>query len=347
MAKSYANILDTVEQQLQDTSNATYSTTELGYWIEEELKELGTYDPHIVEVIFKVESRTGTDVTGTGSSLTDLVKLQFLTADATDEKVIHNATDNTRAVVLTRTSSSVLTLSADIMDADENYSIYNKRCRNNRQIYIGDVTDYLDIDSVEYPIGTNRNWEVYGDVLEIGADSIADSDSTLTSLGNVDVLVRFKKPHKLCQLADLVGEVHTEGATNATTLQVKYFTDDQIVEIGDEFHIANHRSLYTVTTGVTLDLQTSTGKQIGFFPGLEAVAPVGDGITFTKSTLKPQGEDVLTQLIVARAGLSKLANNISKGGVGTYSRYETKLAIVLDKLERLQQPVTRRLWSRG
>ncbi|KKK45382.1 hypothetical protein LCGC14_3165640, partial [marine sediment metagenome] len=135
-----------------------------------------------------------------------------------------------------------------------------------------------------------------------------DSDSTLTTLNKADVLVKFAVPQVLCQLADLVGEVHTEGAVDARTLQVKYFTDDQIIEAGDEFYIAGHRTLYTVTTGVTLDLQTSTGKPISFFPGLEAVAPAaehGSGITFKKSSLRPTEEDYLIRLVGARTCISK------------------------------------------
>ncbi len=352
MARTYAQIEDVVQQMLQDTTLSTYDTTETGYWIEESLKEFSHYDPHLVPVLFQIESRTGSDTAGTASSLTDATKTQFLATDATDEKVIYNTIDKTWAVVLTRTSSSVMTLSADIMDSGEGYAIFNKRCWNNKQIYIGDMADYLWIDSVEYPIGQKRNWEVFNDVLEIDVNTVEDSDSTLTTLSNVDVLVRFAMPHRLCQLADLVGQTHTEAATGATTMQVKYFTDDQIIEMGDEFHIENHRAVYTVTTGVTLDLQTSTGKPISFFPGLEATAPATEhdsGITFTKSTLKPQHEELFCHLVAARAVLSDnitYINAINKGGTDVWRRYqewgERKLAEVLSKLDRISIPQTKR-----
>ena len=150
---TYANVLDRVEQMIQDTSNATYDTTELGMWIEESLKEFSYYDPHLVPVLFQIESRTGMDTAGAPSSLTDTTESQFLDTDDDNEKVIYNPDDHTWTVVEDYTSSSVLVLSADIMDLGENYRIYNKRCWNNKQIYIGDVTGYLWVDSVEYPIG--------------------------------------------------------------------------------------------------------------------------------------------------------------------------------------------------
>lgn len=347
--RTYAQITSLTLQMLQDTTPTIYDSTETGYWIEESLKEFATYDPHIVSVIFKIESRYGTDVTGTASSLTDLVKLQFVAADATDEKVVHNTTDNTWAVVLVNSSTSVNTLSADIMDANENYEIYNKRCWNKRQIYIGDVTDYLWIDSVEYPLGTKRNWKVYDEILEIDVDSVQDSDSTLDPPSNVDVLVRFAKPHRLCQLTTLAGTCSAVEPVGETTVAVTGLGTTEIIEIGDELHIANQRSLYTVTTGVTL---SGGAGNIVVCPGMEAATVIGDAVTFTKSTLKPQHEEIFCHLVAARAVLSdniRHINAIPKGGEAVWQRYqiwgERKLAEVLGKLERLSPPRTKRRYS--
>ena len=336
MSLSYATTLTRISQFLQDTGLATYDATELGMWLEDELKRISPYDPYLLDVIFQVESRTGTDVTGTASSLTDLVKLQFLAADATNEKVIHNTTDDTWAVVTGYTSTSVLTISKDIMDADETYEIFNKRCRNKKQIYIGDMPFYLWVESVEYPVGTERNFHLVSkDILEIDVDdaTIKDSDSTLATLNKVDVLIRFAIPRVLCQLADLAGAVHTEGATGATTLQVKSFTDAQVVEVGELFNIADHRTTYIVTTELTLANQATTGSSLLFYPGLEAVASADGVITFVKSTLQPDHEEILADLVAARAKISDaerhhiqaiadlttgraLLNTINKGGVG-------------------------------
>ena len=204
MPRSYEEMRDLAEQIYQDTGNSVAGTVEWDLWIEEGLKKFSTYRPHITEVIFKIESRYGTDATGTASKLTDTVKSQFVAGDATDEKVVHNITDHTYAVVLTNDSTSVNALSADIMDANESYRIYNKRCWKNNQIYIGDVTDYLWIDSVEYPLGTKRNWELPTDeILEILVSEVSDSNLNATDVPNIDVLVRFVKSHKLNQMTDL------------------------------------------------------------------------------------------------------------------------------------------------
>lgn len=351
MARTYAKIEDVVQQMLQDTGATTYDTTETGYWIEEELKEFATYDPHIVPIVFQIESRTGTDTAGTEDELTDTTESQFVSADATSEKVVHNTTDHTWAVVEGRDSTSVLTLSADIMDSGESYRIYNKRCWNNKQIYIGDVTDYLWIDSVEYPIGQKRNWKVYNDVLEIDVAIVADSDTTGSSLPNVDVLVRFAKPHRLCELTTLTGELTADESKGDTTVAVDGLaptTGD--VEIGDEFHLEHHKTLYTITAATTL---SGGAGNITFYPPLEAAASDNDDITFTETSLKPQHEELFCHLIAARAVLSdniRHINAIPKGGAEVWARYqewgERKLGEVLGKLERLSPPRTKRVYPR-
>ena len=346
MSRTFAQITSLILQMLQDTTPSTYDSAETGYWIEESLKEFATYTPNIVPVIFKIESRTGTDTAGTASSLTDTTEAQFVDTDDSDEKVIHNTTDNTFSVVKTYTSTSVLVLRADIMDDGDTYRIYNKRCTNNQQIYIGDVIDYLWIDSVEYPIGQKRNWEVFGEVLEIDVDVVEDSDSTKTTLGNIDVLIRFAKPHRLCQLIDYVGACTNIEPVDETTLAVKDFTASQIIEEGDEFFIANQRALYTVTTGVTL---SNGAGNIDVYPGMEFATVVSDVITFTQSTLKQQHEELFCHLVAARAVLS---DNITKidaintGGADVWFRYqqwgERKLAETIGKMERLSPPRTKR-----
>ena len=308
MSLSYANLLTRILQWLQDTGAAIFASAETEYGIENELKHLSRYSPQIIDVIYKIESRTGTDVTGTGSSLTDLVKLQFVAGDATEEKVVHNTTDHTWAVVLANSSTSVNTLSADIMDANEKYEIYNKRCRNKKQIYIGDMPSYLSIKSVEYPIGTLRNYTLISDdiiELEVYDSVVKDSDSTLTNLNRVEVLVKFAVSHVVCQLTDLAGAVHTAGVVDAKTMQVKSFTDAEVIEVGEVFTIANHRTTYIVTTAVTLATQASTGSALSFYPGLEAATVGDDVITFKKSSLRPTEEDYLIRLVGARTCISK------------------------------------------
>src|SRR3990167_7646760 len=324
MSLSYATILDRIEEFLQDSSNTTYSVAELGTIIEDELKRLARYRPLIIDVVFKIESRYGTDPTGTASALTDMLKAQFLAADATNEKVVHNTTDDTWAVVLTQSSTSVLTLSRDIMAANENYEIYNKRCRNKRQIYIGDMpSEYRQkVIAVEYPIGTERNFELRDDVLEMLVEdsAIQDSDSTLTTLNEVDVLVRFAVPNILSQLTDLAGELTANAAEGDTSIAVDGVGNTEIIEVGEQFTLENHRSVYIITTQVTTSGNAAT---LTFYPGLEAASSNNDDITFRKSTLTPELEEILCQRVAARAMLSETVNNLTRitiGGPGGYQR---------------------------
>ena len=349
MSRTHAQITTLVLQMLQDTGASTYGSAETVYWIAESLKEFSYYDSHIVDAVFKIESRTGNDTAGTASKLTDTTKSQFVDADATEEKVIYNTMDKTWAVTEDKDSSSVLGLSADIMASGEGYKIFNKRCWNNKQIYIGDATDYLWIDSVEYPIGNKRNHKVYGDVLEIDVGTVADSDPTPTTLGDVNVLARFALPHTLTSLVVLAGTVHTTANIGATSMIVKGFTDNEVAGLGDEFHIADQKTTYTVTLGVTMTNQATTGKIIYFYPPLESAATATDVVTFVKSTLRPQHEELFCHLVAARAVLSdniNYINAINKGGPEVYSKYrdwgERKLEEVLTKLDRISIPKTKK-----
>ncbi len=349
--RNYAEMQDFIEQMLQDTSNATFDTTELGYWIEDALKEFATYKPHIVSVIFQIESRTGSDTLGTANKLTDTNKSQFVAGDATFEKVIHNTTQDTWAVIEAQDSTSVLSISADIMSSGEQYEIYNKRCFNDHQIYIGDVTDYLWVDSVEYPIGMKRNWTIHNDVLEIDVGYVEDSDSTLSTLSRVDVLVRFNKSHRLNQLTDWSGETNATAVKGATTIAIDGMGATEIIERGDEFYIQYHRALYTIMTDVTTSANAAT---ITFFPGFEAAVSNGDDIEFVKSTLQPQDEDTFAQLVAARAALSdsiRHIGGISIAGAGTWFDYQQwgrdKLAEVLSKLSSGSVIRSKKMYSRG
>lgn len=323
MGLTFATVTSRILQFLQDTGATTYDATETGNSIEGELRRLSGKSPVLVDVIYKVESRTGTETAGTASTLTDTTKAQFLSTDDDYEKVVHNTTDNTWAVVTGYTSTSVLSISKDIMAVDEEYEIYNKRCRNKRQIYIGDMPPFLWIESVEYPVGTERNFiEISREIIELDVDdsTIQDSDSTLTTLNKVDVLIKFALPQVLNQMANLAGAVHTAGAVDATTMQVKSFTDAQVVKVGTQFRIAGQMTTYTVITQLTLADQAGVGSSLAFFPGLEAATTAGDVITFIGSTLQPNHEDLLERMVVSRAIQSDMIR-FAKSGAPLVDNY--------------------------
>jgi len=141
--------------------------------------------------------------------------------------------------------------------------------------------------------------------LNMKDSALGDSDSTLDELEQVEVLVKFAMSQVLSQLTDWTGAVHTSAAALATTMQVKSFTDAEIVEVGEQFNIAGHRTTYMVTTELTLATQASTGSALIFYPVLEAAASADVVITFVKSTLRPQHERILRDLVAGEAVISK------------------------------------------
>ena len=87
--------------KLQSSGSGDFSVAEVDYQIEECLKEFSTYQPHLVPVIFKIEGRYGTASETSVDNLIDTPKGHFVSGDPTNEKVIHNITDNSRAVIFT------------------------------------------------------------------------------------------------------------------------------------------------------------------------------------------------------------------------------------------------------
>jgi hypothetical protein len=331
--------------KLQSSGTADYSVSEVDYQLEETLKEFSLYSPHIVPMVFRIESRTGYDVTGTASKLTDAVKGQFLAADV--GKVVHNITDNTWAVVTAYDSTTVLSISADIMDANEEYRIYNKECWNKKQIYLGDVPENYQIDSVEYTIGNRRNFKRLDKVLEIDVDWVDDSDSTLDNLGNIDVLVRFQKPHVLCQLTDTVGSLAATAAIAATAISGSSLQAAGTIEVGEEFTVTGHKSVYVVASGTTIASNTAAW---GIYPPLEAalgVASTAIIINFRATSLTPELEDIFADMCAGQLAINKAPkyiNTVVLGAPNAWQNYaewgERKYANALAKLRRNTPPKT-------
>lgn len=353
MSRDYAAMTTLITTKLQSSGTVDYTVAEVDYGIEEGLKEFGQYRPHIHPVVFKIESRYGECSSTSADNLIDTAKGQFLAADATDEKVVHNTTDHTRAVVLSLSSTAQIGISRDIFTANEQYRIYNKRCWNEKQIFIGDMVDWGKVHSVEYPLGEKRNWVTYDNdqVLELQVDNVADSNAgtTVTDLPNVDVLVRFARPHVLSQLTDWAGKFAATAAVGATTLSGTSLQSAGTIEVGEQFYVENHKSLYVVTAAATIASNTAT---ISFYPGLEsAVAATTWTFTFTKSSLRPNDEDVFADLIAARLAINKAPkyfNKIAIGGGVVWQNLNTwgerRLAQTLTKLRGQTKPKVKSLY---
>ena len=329
MVRSYADMSLLIGAKLADTAQAEFTSQLVNYQIKESLKEFSTHKPHIVMLPFKIESRYGIDVTGTADKLTDTVKSQFVAADGTDEKVVHNITQNTWAVITARDSADVCSISDDIMNANDAYEIYNKKCMNNKQIYIGGILPQItDIKSIEYPLGEKLSWDVcHEGVVQLDVRNIQDSNANtayVTNLPNVDVWVRVKRPHILAQMTDWAGAVSgtTAGVKAATTMNIISVASAATIESGTEFFIQRHRQNYIVTTNVTAD--TAGAATLTFYPPLEATAATAMVVTFTKSTLNPQEEEMFADLVAGRLAANhgiKYIKTISIGGQTTWRNY--------------------------
>ncbi len=359
-AKTYAQVRDAIELKLQDTSNAEFSTTEIDAELEDTIAEVSAAYLHIVEVAFEIESRFGSASSTSSNNLVDSDKAQFLTADA--NKNVYNDNDKTYAVITSHSSSSQVGLSADIFTVGEAYYIYNRRCQNSRQFYIGGMFGHDLIIRAEYPVNTLpqsgiRHWrnvtKINEEVAEVDFDFTPDDSDASQTSSFTRVLFQVTKPHVLCQLADLLGAVHTTATVGAVSMQVKSFTDAEVAEVGDEFHIAGHSATYVVTAELTLANQASTGSTLAFLPALEAAAAAALVITFTKSTLTPTLEDLVIRRCFARLVRfhgAKFLTRIPFGGANVFGNFRQLGRDIWDETEKdlaKAPPKTSRIYSKG
>ena len=356
MALDFAGMTTLVTQRAQSAGTADYTVSEVDNAINNALSELSSVYPHPVEVIFKVEGRYGQATSTSADNLVDTTKGHFLAADATNEKVIHNTTDNLRAVVLTQASTAQIGLSVDIMTINDGYEIYNKQCWNHKQIYIGDIPQNAEVLSVEYPIGTRRNFKVLDRVLELIIDRavIPDTNSNtakVTNLPNEDVLVRFNMAHQLSSLTDWSATFSATAAVGATTLSATALQSAGTINVGTEFTIENHKATYIVAASTTIASNTVI---VSFYPPLEsAVSSTAWVISIRKTSLEPKIEDIFADLAVARLELNRAPeffNAISLGGGEVWRHFqsvgERKREEALSRLRRLIPPKTSRVYPR-
>jgi len=348
MPRVYADMSALISQKLQDTGVAEFLVASINYQIEECLKEIFVRFPHIVPIVFKIESRHGQDTAGTASTLTDTTKSQFLSTDPANEKVVYNSTEHTWATIISYTSTSVVGLSADIMNSGDTYFIFNKRCRNNRQINIssssynastglreGYAFDIYNALRAEYPCNSwPRNWRniyiINDEVIELDLDiEPDDSDSTLSNLGRTEVLVEFKRPHILSQLTDWAGELTADAAVGATSIAVDGMGTVEVIEEGEEFYLENKRTLYTVTKDVTMVTGAGT---LYIYPPLEAAATDNDNIHFVRSTIPPNLEDIFADLCTARLLINQAPKYFKTIGAGGADMWKSLLTLGEHKL---------------
>ncbi|KKK61252.1 hypothetical protein LCGC14_3016180, partial [marine sediment metagenome] len=145
MAYTFAELIDQVQSALGDDTT-TYTDAKVTVQLEDALREVSDYDPRLVKYTYELESRTGSATSTLSTWLVDTAA-QFVVATDVD-KVIYNTTDRTWAKVISNGANSTtqLNLSKDIMASGESYEIFNEKCWGKKQIYIGDITDYVGPD---------------------------------------------------------------------------------------------------------------------------------------------------------------------------------------------------------
>lgn len=346
-AMTRAQITDRIEQYLQDTGNAKFSTIDINEKIDEVLVEVSLAVPYVSRDIYTIESRFGSCSATSTSNLTDTNKSPFVSTDT--EKIVYNTTDKTWAVIESVTSSSVVALSADIFTVGEGYEIYNKGCWNTKQLNIEDSDDFLWILGAVYPVQPifsaspplrhMRNVRLVNrrNILEIDVGWV---DNSGVSAADKDVHVYFARQHKLNTMTDLAGTVNGALAVGAKTAILAAVTDaDATIYKDTLFTLAlasgiDSRLTYRVTADATI---SSTAATIYFTPALEAIVATSAVITFIGSTLPPELEPLVVQLACADLlmswSISKI-DEVNKGGASVSDKYYRTGEALRAKAER-------------
>lgn len=330
MAMTYAEMVADVYQTLQDPLGDIYDPSELALAIKDTGKEIGRFSPVIEMEVFTVESRYGTATGTTASHLVDS-KGQFLSTDV--GKVIYNTTDDTWAVVTAYNSTTDVTISNDIMVSGESYEMYNKYCRNAKQINIEDVTDKLWPVRAEFPKGTSydilEGRDVEGDILTLPIDYTPDDTSLATSKKNVDVW--FAKYPKLSQLTDLGATVTGNHAAAVTSMTLGGLTTGQVIEAGQEFTIANTRLHYRVKADVTV---AAGAAVIAIYPALESAILDTTVVTFKQSSIPVKIEPYFKEWAAGKCEVNKAGKLMiqSNAALTTIASASTAIGLMTARL---------------
>ena len=352
MPKTFATLMDEVQSALGDDTT-TFPDAKVIIQLEDGIREISDYDPRIVQYTYELESRTGTASSTLSTWLVDS-SAQFVVATDVG-KVIYNTTDKTWAKVISNAANSTtqLNLSKHIMTSGEGYEMFNEECWENRQIYIGDITDYIGEDhgvvAVEYKTLKRprqfRNFKVEGDILTLDIDF--DPPDSSESDANIEVFVTIQRRHQVTQQTLTTIYVDNSSGYDAgdTTIATDYdegAISGTITE-GTNFTIHETRGDYMVTADATYSSNSAT---LQIFPGLENDIADDKTIWLMKSRLNNRQERLVVDLTAARLAMVVHGNAISKGGQGVYNRYERKLGIALAELEGRMQLKTKRVYPK-
>ena len=319
-----ATLIDLISQKLQDTLEATWTDEEILLYFPEMLRKISQYSPHIRMLEFLIESRRGTVTETSTTSLIDDVSNQFVSTAFDVGKIAYNVTDRTWAYIKTYTDKTTVGVGKNIFAEGESYRIFNKNCNHQKELYIGELTDWLWIEKIEFPVMEDPprlvKWIERGrDVIRLDIDEEPDDSSVSTA--RKQVWVFFALRHKISQLTDLEAK-SVAAVVGATSMGLTGAQVSTTIEMGQEFTIANERSrgIYVLTANAATGAdQTAT---IYFWPPLESSVDTNEAITFVPSTLTPRLEGIFSDLVVGKAIMSKAPkylNQINKGGARVHT----------------------------
>ncbi|KKM90024.1 hypothetical protein LCGC14_1242710 [marine sediment metagenome] len=342
MAKTFAELLNDIQQELQDTTPTYYTDAEVTVQLPEAIIEVSEYKPRKVMETFELETRTGAATSSTSGALIDGDESQFRSSDV--NKVIFNTTDRTWAIVTAYVSATQLTLSKDIMASGEKYEMFNQDCWDNKQIYLGDVEDYVGPDhgvvTVEFRTNRSprelRNFTVEGNILTVDFEfTPVDSKSANLDSREVEVYVWINKRHQVSQMTDLALAVDLPGdsyAAGTTTIHVDS-TADETMEEDTEFTVAGLRGVYKLTQATTF--ATNEGD-ITFWPPLESAIDDDDVVTVKGSTLDRSLERMVIELCAGRCAMSKASKYLQRieTAITSISNVTTALGLAAAKTLR-------------
>ncbi|MCB7129294.1 MAG: hypothetical protein J3T61_07140 [Candidatus Brocadiales bacterium] len=345
MPKTFVNLVDEIEQELQDSANALWTAAEVGTQMKDALRELSELSPYKVLLVpMEFETRTGMATATTSGSLVDTTETQFLATDV--NKVIFNSSNNTWAEVTGFTSTSILVLSRDIMSKDDQYVMLNQDCMDNRQLYLGDLENYVGpnrgVTQVEFPLRrwprAFRNFEVQDNILTVTYDApLADSKQENLRSRIVDVNVWVNLMHFVTELTDLAGAVDSSAASRLdTSFGVDDFGSSDLLVEGQEFTVAGLRGRYRLTSDVTMSSGSGT---LNFFPPLDNALLNNDVVTLRQTTLSNHLERILVALSAGRAAISKGTELLRAAQLGIAE--VTQSVATLDTARALLNTVTK------
>lgn len=327
-----AQIIDSINSIIGTTLSTTWTDAKINLLIDNALSEISEAVPFIMMDTYPLETRRGIATSTLANNLVDATNAYFLAGDV--GKVIYNTTDRTWTTIRAYTSTTTVVLHTNIMASGEGYEIYNKECWNNRQINIEEVGDFLSIIGAIYPIEPSLDTFVnMRSVKVLGNDKILEIDTAwVDNTKNADaykyVQLYLARQHKLNHMTDLAAATTAAYAAAIKTIALNGLTDaDTPISKNTLFYFtklqgaaSSSRFLYRTTADATIGTQAAT---ISFYPGLETAVSSADEIAFIGSTLTPDLEriliDMVTGQILMAEGISQV-NAVPVGGQSVSTR---------------------------